>query len=228
LVSSNQVTALRKDILPEKYGGRLKAAGWELVELFDVIRPAFDQHGFTLMHPYGANDTQLFMPKLAGGKLLHRELEIQIKGKEVGRAISELFEGETLPLYTDSLELLTIYMEKLEFHRDPKWKFNDYLYKSISPSFFDENEKERVNVNLDFATILNSKYRDTNWKGQGNAANNFDSWMVQDPDIVDTVLALGEKGEQAAAVQALKAGSICYDPVFLTKTDRAYESPESI
>lgn len=227
LFSSDHVTALRKDILPDRFGfgGREKALGWEVAELFDVIRPAFDAHGFQLMHLYGANDTQLFMPKLVGKKLHAREIEIQTKGKEVGVAISDMLEGQTIPLYQDSLALLTAHMEKLGFHRDPAWKFEDYLAASTSPSFLDEAEKSRVEINIDFATTQNYKQRNSTLLGQGNVPSNFDSWIVQDPKVVETVLTSGQNGNIEEAVAVLKKEAVCYDPLFVTKTYRQYETP---
>jgi len=222
LFSSDGITALRKDIVPDRFGSSMKAAGWETVELFDVIRPAFDAHGYRLLTLYGATPEQVFMPKLSGKKLIDREAEIQTKGNDIGMTVSEAFEAQTLPLYQDTLVLLTAHMEKLGFHRDPKWQFEDYLQFSTPPSFLDENENERVFMNIDFATTMSLAQRRLNWK-RGDVPSNFDSWIVEDPHIVDTVLALGQNGNIEGAVDALKKASICYDPLFVTKRDRIYE-----
>lgn len=223
LFKKGHITAVQKDLVDEGRRGGVKAKGWELVELFDVIRPAFDKHGFKIIRLYGATDNQVFMPRLGGEKLMEVAERIQNKGNEEGMLFEASLEEETIALYEDALEAIRIYMEQRGFLLDPEWSWDLHNETGTSPSFI--TDSERVNINLDFAA--RKANRRINWE-HGSTPANFDSWMVDTPEISSEIVALSQQGNIKQALGMLKEHTICYDPLFVRKYDRRDDSSQEI
>jgi hypothetical protein len=172
---------------------------WETVQMFDVIRPAFEEQGLNLIRPFGAVNNELYLP-LVNGVSVESYLR-SIGNPELSGALRKALEERTLPLHHAVHKRLHSAIEEKGLHRvkeGEQLKDND---PDVYPDPLHPGYDIRAMVDLH----------------PGQAAHTYDltrryrNWMISDKDIK----ILEASGSISQAVDTFLKSVQAVDPILV-------------
>ncbi len=168
--------------------------GWEIVQLYDALRPTFENHGMHLVQPLGATNQELFTPFVDG-----QRLDRFLWNNDAG-TVTALLEATTQQLHVDLFEALTHRLAEQQFQLISK---GTQLVDN-TPAVFDSKisgQSIRALIDVHNAGMLPHK------------GNRYRNWVVPKANMpeIETLA----KNEPTRAFEQLRDTIVCVDPVLL-------------
>lgn len=166
------------------------ALGWEVLELFDHVRPVVEANSFRLVPTFGATNRSIYLAYIEG-PTFKKFISSLGKGKyELWSSMDE----STRQLHYSLVEAVNRYLESKGFRRYTK---GNQLMENDPDKFYSVNEALKVNALVDVCpTPFANRYR--NWIVPEESANKFKE---------------SAKIDLPTAIKELKKNLVLVDPV---------------